>query len=57
LAGRGPALPAISRNIRAAGALFSDGQPARRPVMGKYALFWLLGVPLPILIILYFIFH
>jgi len=25
--------------------------------MGKYALFWLLGVPLPLLILAYFIFH
>jgi len=25
--------------------------------MGKYALLWLLGVPLPLLILAYFVFH
>jgi hypothetical protein len=29
----------------------------KEDAMGKYALLWLLGVPLPVLLIAYFIFH
>ena len=36
---------------------FKTPPDAKENAMGKYALLWLLGIPLPVLVVAYLIFH
>jgi len=54
----------MAREIRGTGDAGTIGQPScyaletgKEETMGKGCLLWLLGVPIPVIIVLYLIFH
>jgi hypothetical protein len=48
--------PLERRNIHATPQVFPS-DPIRRRIMGKGILLWLLGVPIPIILLLWLFFH
>ena len=54
---QGPPGRSALRNLRRTQLFLCNGERIRRIVMGRGILLWLLGVPIPVIIILLLIFH
>jgi hypothetical protein len=45
----------VREPVREAGSLLSKGRRGRKTM--RYLLLWVLGIPIPLLVLIYFLFH